>query len=151
VITSRRRELSSDESGFTLVEVLVVVVIIGILASIAIAAFLKTRENAYAGQAKSDLRNLASAEEFYLGDHDQYISGGAAELAAEGFRQTVGIKLGVGVVANTGYCAAALAPDGSYYWWDSEAGGLQSVATPSLSPPATAGGACAAAPPTSLG
>jgi prepilin-type N-terminal cleavage/methylation domain-containing protein len=50
-VPTRRR--LADESGFTLVELLVVMVIIGILASIGIAAFLNQRSKAQDGEARS--------------------------------------------------------------------------------------------------
>jgi len=43
-----------------------VVVIIGILASIAIPKFANTKEKAYLTSMKSDLRNLVTAEEAYF-------------------------------------------------------------------------------------
>ena len=52
-----------NRKGFTLIELLIVVVIIGILAAIAIPKFSNTREKAYIASMKSDLRNLATAEE----------------------------------------------------------------------------------------
>ena len=56
----------SDRKGFTLIELMIVVVIIGILATIAIPKFASTKEKAYLASMKSDLRNLATAEESYL-------------------------------------------------------------------------------------
>ena len=55
-----------NRKGFTLIELLIVVVIIGILAAIAIPKFASTKEKAYLAAMKSDLRNLATAEEAYL-------------------------------------------------------------------------------------
>ncbi len=55
-----------NRKGFTLIELLIVVVIIGILAAIAIPKFASTKEKAYIASMKSDLRNLATAEEAYL-------------------------------------------------------------------------------------
>lgn len=52
-------------SGFTLVELIVVVVIIGIIAAIAIAKFVTVKEAAYVASMKSDLRNFAIYEQFY--------------------------------------------------------------------------------------
>ena len=52
-----------NRKGFTLIELLIVVVIIGILAAIAIPKFASTKEKAYLASMKSDLRNLATAQE----------------------------------------------------------------------------------------
>ncbi len=56
-----------NRRGFTLIELLIVVVIIGILAAIAIPKFANTKQKAYIAAMKSDLRNLVTAEESFLG------------------------------------------------------------------------------------
>lgn len=61
-----------DTEGFTLIELLIVVVIIGILAAIAIPQFSSTKEKAYDAAAKSDLRNLMTAEEGHFATYGQY-------------------------------------------------------------------------------
>ena len=61
-----------DRDSFTLIELLIVVVIIGILASIAIPKFSSTREKAYFAAMKSDLKNLASQQEIYYSDTYEY-------------------------------------------------------------------------------
>ena len=67
--------------GFTLIELLIVVVIIGILASIAIPKFGNTKEKAYLASMKSDLRNLATAEEAFLFDSLYYTTNQARSTA----------------------------------------------------------------------
>ena len=58
--------------GFTLVELLIVVVIIGILASIAMPKFQSTKGKAFTASLRSDLRNLAVAEEAYVHENQTY-------------------------------------------------------------------------------
>ena len=70
-----------NRKGFTLIELLIVVVIIGILAAIAIPKFAATKEKAYLASMKSDLRNLATAQEGYFADNTAYLAGVASNLA----------------------------------------------------------------------
>ena len=53
------------EKGFTLIEAVITVVILGILASLAIANFSKMREHAIGKQAEADLIALYNAEKKY--------------------------------------------------------------------------------------
>ncbi|MGH2716389.1 MAG: type IV pilin protein [Thermoleophilaceae bacterium] len=75
-----RERIQNEEKGFTLIELLVVVLIIGILAAIAIPAFLGQREKAQDGEAKSAVRNAASAAEAYYTDAQTYTGMTPAEL-----------------------------------------------------------------------
>jgi len=65
-----RRRAADD--GFSLIELLVVMIIIGILASIAIPIFLNQRQTAYDTQAKSDTRTAATMEVSYFTDFGAY-------------------------------------------------------------------------------
>jgi type IV pilus assembly protein PilA len=71
-----------EEGGFTLIELMVVVLIIAILIAIAIPTFLGARKRAQDKQAQSNLRNALTAEKTYYVDHQDYASDDvAAELA----------------------------------------------------------------------
>jgi len=61
-----------SEKGFTLIELMIVVAIIGILAAIAIPQFSSYRARAYNAAAESDLRNIMTGEEGYYVDNDTY-------------------------------------------------------------------------------
>jgi prepilin-type N-terminal cleavage/methylation domain-containing protein len=84
---------TNNRKGFSLIELLIVVVIIGILAAIAIPKFANTKEKAYVAQMKSDLKNLAGAQESYFADHNQY--GTLTQLEADpyGFKASGGDKV----------------------------------------------------------
>src|SRR5438876_9851347 len=78
--------------GFTLIELLIVVVIIGLLASIAIPKLANTKQKAYVAQMKSDLKNLATAEEGFFYDSAFYTTSLAA---LNNFRASTGATLTV--------------------------------------------------------
>ena len=54
-----------NREGFTLLELMVVTIIIGVLASLALAAFGGVREKAMVGAARAEVRNLLTAAEAY--------------------------------------------------------------------------------------
>jgi prepilin-type N-terminal cleavage/methylation domain-containing protein len=66
--TSRVRQLSGQR-GFTLVDLLIVVAIIGILASIGFALYVNVQARGRLGRATADVRMLTSAIGVYFGAH----------------------------------------------------------------------------------
>ncbi|MCB0338580.1 MAG: prepilin-type N-terminal cleavage/methylation domain-containing protein [Bdellovibrionales bacterium] len=117
------------ESGFTLIELLVVVAIIGILAAIAIPQFAEYRARGFDARAKSDLRNVATAEEAYFVDNEQYLSCDDDECASNlpGIGSlSAGVSLSM-TATGTGFQGQSQhenGTSGSIFYWDSAEGGL---------------------------
>ena len=76
----------TDEGGFTLIELMAVVVIIGILAAIAIPNYIGQQDKAKDAAAMAQLRTAATSQQLYFVDRNAY-AGTATELEAYGFRQ----------------------------------------------------------------
>ncbi|MGH9103310.1 MAG: type IV pilin protein [Acidimicrobiales bacterium] len=83
VVALRRRHEENGEGGFTLIELMVVVLIIAILMAIAIPTFLGARSRANDTAAQADLRNALTAEQAaYSGGSQSYAV--ASNLSSEG-------------------------------------------------------------------
>ena len=68
----RLRRTDSNESGFTLIELVVVISIIGILASIVIVSYGSWKQSTITSQLKSDLNGVAAAMENYRNFNNGY-------------------------------------------------------------------------------
>lgn len=126
------------DRGFTLVEVLVVVIVFGILAAVATPVYLRQRTKAVDASLRADLRQLAQAEETYLVDHpDQHGMPTWADVAAAKYvvvggraRGSSGNTLFASVnPTRGGYCLAAQSSGDSggptdWIFYDSGAGGF---------------------------
>jgi type IV pilus assembly protein PilA len=68
------RKLHTRKGGFTLIELMIVVAIIGILAAIAIPNFLMFQLRSKTGEAKTNLAAIRTAEEGYFAEFGQYVA-----------------------------------------------------------------------------
>jgi type IV pilus assembly protein PilA len=91
-----------SEEGFTLIELMVVVLIIAILIAIAIPTFLGARERAQNSAAKSDLRNALAAAKVHYTDTESYVMV-AADL--EAIEPSLNYVVGAGTVTDVGILA----------------------------------------------
>src|SRR3984893_13019773 len=82
MLQALRRRLERDEEGFTLIELMVVVLIIAILLAIAIPTFLGARTRAQDRAAQSNIRNALTGEKTFYTDQQYYGAGSGADLTA---------------------------------------------------------------------
>lgn len=81
--------------GFTLVELTIVAIVIGILAAIAIPRYGGSKDKAYVAVMMADLHGAAIYEEQYATENQgQYFSGTAtADFPVDGFRASKGVSV----------------------------------------------------------
>ena len=92
-----------NSDGFTLLELLTVVLIIGILAAIAIAKFTNTRERSQMAVMQSDLRNVATAQENYFADNAAYTT----TVGNLSFNISESVTVSIPVATGSGWRATA--------------------------------------------
>ena len=117
------RPILPADAGMTLLELLVVVAVIGILASIAIQQVSLYRARAIDASMRSDLKNAALAMESYYGELLDYPST-EATISLYGYRKTSGVTMTVTLPTSSTYTLTAARANGSQasYTFDSATG-----------------------------
>ena len=100
-----RRLRGTCEEGFTLIELIVVIVILGILTAIAIPNYLGQQQEAKDAAAMAQLRTAATSQDLYHARQNAFAEN-ATELEAYGFRQG-GQPVTVMAADDSSYCMQA--------------------------------------------
>lgn len=120
--------LKNKQSGFTLVELLIVIVVIGILAALVITTFAGVQQRARNAERQTDLNAVAGQLEAYYASSGTYPT--AVEIADSAWRSANGFKIDVSAfkdpssiqtnLVNQSLEATepAASSDGYFYWTD---------------------------------
>lgn len=93
-------------AGFTLIELMVCVVIVGVLAAVSVPRFANTKGKANLAAMKSDLHNLISAQETYFNENQAY----APTLAVLDARTSPGVQVTLVEATASGWSAQSVHP-----------------------------------------
>lgn len=113
-----------SEGAFTLIELLAVIAIIGILASIAMPQISAYRKKAYESVVKTDLKNAATAQEAYLVISNTFLSGALSSGTPPGYFQSDNITITSAAGKNTFFLTATHSQCSGVNWTYSSVTGL---------------------------
>jgi prepilin-type N-terminal cleavage/methylation domain-containing protein len=115
----------TNQKGFTLIELMIVVVIIGILAALAIPRFMQATTKSKQSEAKQILKQIYTMERTYRQETGLYLAGGPADSAAGNALSA----LGVTIMPTALYSYTVTATGGTSFLATATATGLDDDAT----------------------
>jgi type IV pilus assembly protein PilA len=104
-------KLHTRKGGFTLIELMIVVAIIGILAAIAIPNFMMFQLRSRAGEGKTNIAAIRTAEEGFNAEYAVYVDAAAAPAGA-----TIDNIKDPWPATNPGFDTIGWAPEGQVYY-----------------------------------
>jgi type IV pilus assembly protein PilA len=106
------KKLNARRGGFTLIELMIVVAIIGILAAIAIPNFLRFQLKAKSSEGKTNLAAIRTAQESYFAEYGLYIS---SNLSPPSHTRNVKANF-THAIANLGFDRVGWSPEGDVFF-----------------------------------
>jgi type IV pilus assembly protein PilA len=119
-------KFKKGQKGFTLIELMIVIAIIGILAAIAIPQFTAYRQRGFNAAMQSDLRNAATAQEAFYSDSQTYTqdtTNGVGGLGSRGYTPSANVTVTVTAADAQSYTMQATHASGVSTWYLTGPGG----------------------------